>query len=684
MGSNSAMRCLLAVLWLGGLCACGGDDGMPPLAARPPKDPKAGTGGDKPRDSGLPDLPKRDGGVLPPRGDSSVPPPPVDDNAPVIEMLAPAAADDPNDDTVITTDLVTASCRVSKAMTASAREVNLSTVRIMMINPSDEQHPIMGTVAALPDGEFEAEFRLTDQPNGPWKFRCEADDMNKPALTGRATVETFVDLGPTVEIIEPLDGTAHRLLGNVGIKFRVRESALSLDDTEGTPTAISLKVSGVTYAFTESQDDPGLYTGAVNFNDRAVFPMPPSTAEIVVTAQSSRTPEAPTRRDKADITIDSEGPTIVVKSPGDGVIVRSEVTLVVQITDDSGIDTDTVIGTISLTGTDYILQDWTINGSTFTETFDTRSFDPTLTQLTINIVAEDLVGNLSAPASHVLRIDNVPPVISLDPPHVREYRVTPAGKKECSAAFDPVGSDAVSDLDSVVAQAKYRVAVNERTNYAPGADLGYIAGVNKSTVRIYAQPDPAIPLLIDTDDDPNNICDEINFDALPIPQRPVAIEMGEVTDRGAAYYAADSSFLADTSRNVPAADCQTGTAVNPPGQLCNTTPMHRVLPQNIETGNPPSAVYGLMPTNSPTEGECNGTNWELLPIVDEGWACLAARAEDNIGNVGVSVPMRVCFDDMVGTPLCKNGDPTLPLPPNCTDGCALPDAWEPNLTLRAR
>jgi hypothetical protein len=660
MRSNSAMRCLLAVLCVSGAFACGGDEGNPPL---PPR-----TNGRK--DAG----PNDTDGAVPDAGRG------VNPNAPVVELVSPDPAADPNDDTVITTEMLSARCRVAKAKTVAARDVNLTSVRIMLINPEDELHPIAGVVAAQSDSEFEAEFKLTDLVNGRWKLRCEADDMNKPALTGRATVDTFIDLGPTVELIDPVDGSAHRLLGNVAIKFRVREAPLSASDTESTPTAIALQVSGVDYEFTESQDEPGLYIGAVNFDDRKMFPMPPTTASIVVTAQSSRTPEAPTRRAKADITIDSAGPVITVKSPGYTQIVRSEVDLVIQVSDESGIDVDTLVGTISLPDKDYILSDWKAVGATFVETFDTRSFDPTLTQLTINIVAEDRVGNLSEPATHVLRIDNVAPLVSLDPPWVREYKISD-GLKICSAAFDPVGEDAVSDLGTATVQAKFRTAVEERTNYAPGADLYYIAGVNKATMRIYAQPDPSIPLLIDSDGDDGHVCDEINFDALPVPQRPVALDLKEVADKGSAYYAADPAFLADDSKNVPASDCSPGTAAEPPKPLCSTTPMFRVMTQNIVVANPPTAIYGWNPTNSPTNGECNGSNWELLPIVDEGWACLAARVEDAIGNVGISTPIRVCFDDNVGTPQCN---PLTDTPPECTDGCVWPEGFAPNRTLLAR
>lgn len=673
MEAKSAMRCLLAVLWLSGSIACGGDDETAPLAPRGGKGGGGRGGSDSKRDAGPDASNAADGST----GDGGTTPS-ANANAPRVELLSPEPAADPNDDTVITTETLTARCRVTKSMTAAGRDVNFGSVRISLINPEDEQHPIAGVVTAQQDGEFEAEFRLTDLVNGKWMVRCEADDMGKPPLTGRDTNETFIDLGPTVEIIDPVNASAHRLLGNVGIKFRVSEQELSSDDDEATPTAITLQVSGVDFGVAESPDEAGLYTASVNFDERSLFPMPPTTASIVVTAKSSRTPDAPTRTAKVDITIDSVGPTITVKSPGDGMIVRSEVNLQIQVTDESGVNFDTVVGTISLPGDDYILSDWTVTGTTFAETFDTRSFDPTLTQLTINIVAEDRVGNLSPPATHLLRLDNVAPLISLDPPKIREY-IVKNGMLECSEPFDPVGDDATNDLDTVPHHSLYRVVVDERTNHARGETLGYIAGVNDKTMRVFAQPDPAIPLLVDTNGD--DLCDEISYDELPLPMRPTTFDLSPMTRRGSATYSTTPNFA--DPENIAAGACVAPTAPTNPNPLCNTTPMTRVIGQQVESGNPPPAIYAFMPTNSPNNGACNGNSYELLPIVDEGWACIAARVEDLIGNVGISTPLRVCFDDGAGTPACNAADP-LDVPPTCTDGCTLPDAFPPNLTVLAR
>ena len=649
MRSDSAMRCLLAVVCLSGVWACGGDDGAP-LVPR--------TGGNK-RDSGPADSDAGagDGGTIQ-----------ANPNAPNVQIISPAAAADPNDDTVITTETVSVRCRVAKAKTAAARDVNLTSVRIMLINPEDEMHPIAGVVAAQPDDEFEAEFKLTDSVNGRWKLRCEADDMNKPVLTGRATIETFIDLGPTVALIDPVDGSAHRLLGNVAIKFRVREAALSPRDTESTPTAISLTVSGVDFDFNESPDDPGLYTSTVNFDDRKLYPMPPTTAEIVVTAESSRTPEAPTRRAQAQITIDSAGPTIVVKSPGDGDLVRSDVTLVLQISDVSGVATDTVSAAIKLENEDFVLRDWAVTAGVYTEQFDTRSFDPTLTQLTITIEAEDTVGNKTTQGL-TIRIDNVPPLISLDPPPMREYRVANGAIAACSNAFDPVGRDAASDLDKVLDFSLYRAIVEDRTNVGLGQGIGYIAGVDIKAVELFAQPNAAVPLLVDADKDPNHICDEINDRAngnLAESEQATPHLLEPVADKGSAYY----SIAPDFGPDEVGTGCQVGTAESPPPTLCGATALTRVVPQQIDSNNPPTAIFAWMPTNT-TTGACNGDTWDISQIVPggEGWVCLAARAKDTIGNIGVSRPIRVCIDDLQGTPLC---DPAVDTPPSCTDGCVPP------------
>jgi hypothetical protein len=82
----------------------------------------------------------------------------------------------------------------------------------------------------------------------------------------------------------------------------------------------------------------------------------------------------------------------------------------------------------------------------------------------------------------------------------------------------------------------------------------------------------------------------------------------------------------------------------------------------------PPAVYAFSPTNT-SMGPCEGWTWQLLPIMlddneQQGWRCLAARAEDNKGNVGVSEAIRVCFTRNLAVP-CPGQ------PPECHIGCKI-------------
>jgi hypothetical protein len=80
--------------------------------------------------------------------------------------------------------------------------------------------------------------------------------------------------------------------------------------------------------------------------------------------------------------------------------------------------------------------------------------------------------------------------------------------------------------------------------------------------------------------------------------------------------------------------------------------------------------------------ECAGKGWEISSRdADEGWVCLAARATDRVGNVGVSTPLRVCVSDRLGSePACATSSTT---PPRCTDGCTLPSKF-PSVILNVR
>jgi hypothetical protein len=652
------LRCSILVSILA-FSACGGDDSTveaAPHSESPGHSDHDGSAGDTGPDAG----PGSDGGTTGPieNGDAGS----GDTDGPTIQILEPKGASDPNADTIVTTSKVTVRCKVTRSPSRSAHDVNQSSVAIVAHSGKDG---LAGVVTAEADDTFTADFNLADFANGPLSFTCTADDVAMPPKTGSATADTFLDLGPEIKLIEPMDMSNHALKDVVNVKFAVKASPMDATDKEATPKNIVLDASGQNIKFTESPSQPGLYTASINFNDKKRFPMAPTTSAVVVSAESSRTPKAATRRERVDINLDAEGPAISVASPMNLSIVRGDVVLTVNVSDPSGIKPDSLTGAINVDL--FPLVDWTGGGSSFSTRFDTRQFGTTLTQLTINIRVSDSVGNESTVA-HVLRLDNVPPTISLDPPPIREVNGGDSNNQLCSAKFDPVGTDAVSDLELVSVSSLYRVMVVEDTNHSPGGLLDYVAGVKSSSVVLFAQGDPSIPLLIDTNKD--GTCDEINSkdsaNTIQIPLLPLTV-------RGSAYYS-NMPDLTDAEKNGTY-ECKAGTATTPPNTLCALTEMTRAIPQPIG-GNPP-AIYAFAPTNGsgPVEA-CEGDTWELQPSVGNGWACLAARVEDNIGNVGVSPPIRVCVWDGTGSAPC---DPMNETPPDCTSGCSwprdFPDGW---------
>jgi hypothetical protein len=639
------LRCSTLILVVG-LVACGGDDDTVPAA--PPSGSSGhsnehGDGGDTSSDAGS------DSGIGPvDNGDAGT----GTGDGPLIDILAPEAATDPNTDMIVTSSTVTVRCKVTRSQSRFAHDVNPSSVAILAKSGKDA---LTGVVTAQADDVFEADFNLADFKNGPLSFTCSADDVAMPAHTGTTTIDTFLDLGPEIVLLDPMDMGTYALTGKLAIRFQVKESKVAGNDKEAAPKNIKLEASGQNVKITESASEHGLYTASVNYNDRKLFPMAPTSSAISITAASSRTPKAPVRKERADITLDADGPTIAVNAPGYMTIVRGDVVLSVTVSDPAGIKMDSITGTIN--NDLYALTEWKNNGGgNFTTHFDTVPFGTKLTMLTINIKASDEVGNEST-IDHILRLDNVPPLISLDPPNIR---IGVRSSTTCSVAFDPVGDDAKNDLDKSDYSGMYRVEVRELTNHSPDANIDYVAGVKDGTVKIFAQEDPNIPLLIDTNGDGQ--CDEINSDALAENERPTQLTLQSLSVRGTPPYLSTATF----GPNDPPWCTAGGLAPPLPSTLCAATALTYAAPQPIE-GVPP-AIYGIGPTNN-DGGACEGNTWELLPIVGEGWKCIAARVEDKIGNVGVSRPLRICFDDGDGTPDC---DPMTQTPPDCRDNCTLP------------
>jgi hypothetical protein len=282
-----------------------------------------------------------------------------------------------------------------------------------------------------------------------------------------------------------------------------------------------------------------------------------------------------------------------------------------------------------------------------------------------------VVGNASSGDSILVLLDNQSPVIDLDPPNVRERKKN-GNKLYCSYSFDPVGESATNDGDRVQSMALFRAMVWDRTNTAPGQTNYYYSRTDSSKVFLYIQSDPAQPLLIDTNGD--SICDDIAQGGLP------SIQMTALTPTGNARFGPDKKEFTHPPA-VPDYDPDAGTSpycdverAQAPQRLCasQTSDLSRVVSHRIP-GNKEPVIYAVNVGKNASPA-CTGDRWELAPFARGGWMCLAVRAEDGAGNVGISRPLRVCLDapDGGATPECQGDRPPIPASLTCSDGCTPP------------
>jgi hypothetical protein len=592
--------------------------------------------------------------------------------APTVEFTSPTAASDPNNDAVVTDSNLVVGCKVTRSTDGNSSPINTSAVKITLEQATDPTKLIAPAVTAQTSGLYQATFDLSAFPNGKLRFHCEAKDLATPAHTGKTTLDALLDLGPMLTVVDPKEKGIYALGTPLVVQFQADPAPLNSSDDEAKIAQVKLGVSGFNVPVEESSTMPGLYQATIDFNDTNNFPVTPTATQLTFSVSNSRTPTAAVRKTLVNITVDGSGPSIHIDAPGNLTMQHGDVSLSVTVSDPSGIKSGSLKATIN----GMIFDQWVVTAPTYQLKFDTTKFGYQLTQLTINVTAADAIGNVASATPVVISLDNLPPVISLDPPDIREYRVA-GGNLTCSAPFDPVGDAAASDLETVLLSKHYRALVEDQTNSSPGSSVDYLAGVKTSSVVLYLQPDTTVPLLINTDIDKvtgkvipgKENCDDINgLDKSGDPNQPIKLQLSAINPGGNAWFPADPLKYNPSSQPQAPSACKPGAEGNsPPPKICQNSELYRVVPGRVQ-GKPP-AVYAFAPSNDANVGECNGRSWELGDSrVKAGWLCLAARVEDTIGNVGVSAPLRVCFDDGSGKPCDMNHIPT------CTDGCPISDA----------
>lgn len=588
----------------------------------------------------------------------------VDPLAPLVTISSPLGLEDPNEPGVLTGAEVTVVCEVKQSEVTGSAKVDPTSVKLALLDADGavvtEKN---GAPTAFAD-EYAYTFSVTTAPAGRIRFRCTGQDTAKRVGTDR--VATFLDKGPLITFIKPDPDSFAPLTSLLTIDFTVEPAPLADGDEGAAVDEVHLEMGGVSIPLEEAESAPGVFHLAVNLADPTLFdPAPNGLFPLIVTASNQRMPTAVESTLKQNVSVDGAAPIIQITSPSNNKVVGGNVVLTFKATDAvSGIDPASVVVSLNDIEDHYdpASDAWGYANGTFTYEFDSTQAKNSLVQITANVRASDKVGNASAVVTVILYRDNFPPSVDLDPDLIRTVSMA----NVCSHAFDPVGDRSLNDLDNVHSAGRLRAIVWENTNSIPEIQISYFSGVAQNSVRTYVRPGTGDPLLINTDNDPE--CDDVSE-----VDDNAAITLGPVAKGGTPWPTMGEDGLSPTMASLGCAnaDPQTPSVGNEPVALCNgqSPDMYQVIEHPLAKV---PVVYGNTVTAGPS---CTGSDWEFTPFLDEdGWACLAARAVDNAGNVGISRPIRVCVDNpsVDGSPTCAISST---VPPSCTDGCTPPPRW---------
>jgi hypothetical protein len=588
--------------------------------------------------------------------------------APIVTITSPVAVSDPNAGNVIVAPSVTVTCLVKRSTASGSTTVDPSSVEIARFDATGKQVDAFPGKATGNLDEYSAVFSPSevDAPNGAISFKCTASDIASPPNTGSATVNTFIDHGPTITIVSPLADSPHALTQALAVQFSVAASPLSNSDQGAAVASVELDINGVKIdELAANETSPGQYQLSIDLTANRFKPTPTGATSIAIIATDVRQPAA-TSEDDYHIVIDGTGPVITVVSPVQNTIVGGKVVLEFTVVDaDSGTDPNTVAVTLTGEAADnYPGGNWapvrgTATNYTFDYTFDTRQLS-SKTDVSVDIVATDLVGNLSQQGESTrYYIDNVRPSVDLQPPNLIERKSVTATVNDCSVAFDPLGRSP-NDLDIIPDTNLFRALVWDEADVATGQQYPVFSGIDDSTVSLYVQSDPTAGLVKNVEGTPGGECDGV------VAASPTLkfVRFDPVPPAGFALYSPAAPTVPQCSKGTD--DPATKAT------LCNgQSDLEEVIMHELATTTPEVPVIY---SDASTGAQCTGSEFNIADLVSaDGWLCIAVVATDKTGNPAVSAPIRVCLDSTkyAGTPGCASNPAQNP-PPTCIADTCVP------------
>ena len=491
----------------------------------------------------------------------------------------------------------------------------------------------------VPNG-FKITVNLSALPEGANLIRVTARDIN--GRLNFADVNFIYDRGPSIAIYSPTaDGRYH---GGVNISLKVSDNDGVIASSVTAVTAnrdLTLTLSNEASQTANGHPVWIEFTGTIIFNDSMFNPPLSGAQRMTVTATNAVDNQGSA---SVDFTVDNQGPEIVIVSHVEGQIIGSITQIQATITDPAGVLSSSVFAVIGNDDLHFTVQLRAPEGSNdYFGSFDTTMLPNTFIWPALQVFASDMLGNETSVAFQ-LALDNGSPIISLDPPEtMRLAKKNTVSQIECSRVFDPVGWASANDRELVPQVFWLRARVEDQGNRAVGAAWSPLALVNPASVEIFILDDTSQALAVDKNGD--GICNDINPNLIPTinitgdPRETLKLNMVPLDPAGAADY----RFVHGQEPELP---CEAwGIATDPPDPLCPVVDgdLDLLLWYTYDKTEP--AIYGLPPFSATSPLTCSGIQFDARANnISEGWACILVKAIDNVGNVGVSAPLRVCID----------------------------------------
>jgi len=631
-------RAAWAILTIAAVGACGSDNATLDLGS-----PEGGM-------VYLPPKPNKDGGLDSDAG-SKV--------GPIVTVMTPPPSSDPAAGPVLSGASVDVKC--SAVQRDKIAPVDPTKVEIW-VYASGVIDPLLKVPAALQGTDvYGASVALDSVPTGGVRFRCQAADKASVVQTGYGEVTTFYDAGPKITFTN-LNDTSIIARGtdtntDLSIQFKVEAGRLAANDSAADVSVVTLSINGLETSMPLSAD--GNYVHNVDF--LGLFDGSPiASVTLLVTAKNSRGSPPTTSKKQLLVKVDGDGPSVVFTAPSaanGAPIVGGTVFVQMTINDELAgvaVGSDKVYAQIPATPAAKTYAVTAGPNNSYSFTFEAGEFSDTST-IVPQVHAFDKAGNHSV-ATFILHLDTVAPFVSLAPDPVRACTTS---NMTCSKSFSVLG-DSPRDGQVIAKEERFRALVWEQGIVIDGARQIWVAGVRDESVTFYAQADPLVPLLRNTDNDPE--CDEINNQASLTPaQAPFVTALNRV-DVSGSMVPTDSPEL---SADPPAPGGWLPYTGVQPMLRCPTSEMYQVVAHTMP-GNPP-VVYASEPSRA-----CTGVSFSIN--LRGGWTCIAVAARDLAGaqgNLGLSKPIRVCREVSGNDcPKTKFAEPPSTL--SCTDGCKLP------------